>query len=448
MFWFCFCLFQAASADSATSATGLEALFGKTLVRKMGVTAAEDETVSTCDAFRATKQIGVFFSAHRFGPCRHFTSQLVEEYKKLKSQGFEIVFASSDKDRTECKSYFEDMGGWLTLPYDNRDLKNQLSKKYKVQGIPTLVILDNKGELLTTNGRPFVGNKPFPYQPPVGHKPVAAAVARALKYTLVANKGGKLVEVKVRDVLAGKNVALYFSAHWCGPCRAFTPKLAALYNRMKKLAAEGKRKDDFEFVFISSDKDEAAFKEYFGNMPWLALPYANREGKSDLSSMFEVRGIPSLITLDPSGKVINSSARGAASTDTDGAEFPWHPKPVNDINDEQDGLNEETCVIVLTGGASDQEATDRLADLNAVGSKYYENAKSTGTDAPFRFFYSKTDGGLVDRIRQLCKVASGPKTIILDIPDNGGYYYAEKEGDVEGTLAAYKAKKLTRRQLS
>ena len=33
------------------------------------------------------------------------------------------------------------------------------------------------------------------------------------------------------EVLAGKDVvALYFSAHWCPPCKAFTPKLRAAYD--------------------------------------------------------------------------------------------------------------------------------------------------------------------------------------------------------------------------
>lgn len=368
-----------------------------------------------------------------------FTPKLVQEYKKLQQQGFEVVFVSSDKDRDACKSYFEEMT-WLTLDYDDRDIKGKLSKKYKVQGIPTLVILDSNAQLVTTKGRSFVGEKSFPFTPPT--------VWSSLGATLLKKVDGKATQVATKDVLAGKNVALYFSAHWCGPCRAFTPELAKTYKNMKKLVSEGKLEDNFEFVFVSSDRNQSSFDEYFEEMPWLALPFSNRVGKSDLSSTFDIRGIPSLVTIDPSGKVVNKSARGAVHSDPDGLAFPWEPEAVNDVNNTQDGLNEETCVIVLLGGATDAESKARLADLNAVGKKYYDEAKKKGTDPEFRFFYSKTDGGIVNQIRKLTKVDSGAKTILLDIPDEGGYYVADKEGDVGALLASYKSKKLERKQLS
>ena len=57
--------------------------------------------------------------------------------------------------------------------------------------------------------------------------------------------------------------------------RAFTPELAKWYNSFKKTD----KGEQFEVVFVSSDKDEDSYKEYFKDMPWLALPYNEREAK-------------------------------------------------------------------------------------------------------------------------------------------------------------------------
>ena len=73
----------------------------------------------------------------------------------------------------------------------------------------------------------------------------------------------------------GKVVGLYFSAHWCPPCRGFTPKLAEWYTKL----TSGALKDKVEIVFVSSDRDEKSFNEYFAEMPWLALPFENRDKK-------------------------------------------------------------------------------------------------------------------------------------------------------------------------
>mmetsp|Transcript_20257 Transcript_20257/g.36762 ORF Transcript_20257/g.36762 Transcript_20257/m.36762 type:complete len:155 (+) Transcript_20257:58-522(+) len=127
--------------------------------------------------------------------------------------------------------------------------------------------------------------------------------------------------VSTAAALEGKAaVALYFSAHWCPPCRGFTPKLAEWYQ--KDLKAKG-----LEVVFISSDKEEGAFKEYFSQMPWLALPYKERELKESLGGQFRVRGIPTLIILDEEANVIRKDGREAVSDDPTGEEFPWTPDP-------------------------------------------------------------------------------------------------------------------------
>lgn len=121
--------------------------------------------------------------------------------------------------------------------------------------------------------------------------------------------------VAVSSVAGNQMVGLYFSAHWCGPCKAFTPVLASLYEELK---AQGKK---FEIIFISSDENEAAFEHYYESMPWLALNYSERDLKNQLSELFEVRGIPTLILLDGAGNTITNNGRMTISA---GAEFfPW-----------------------------------------------------------------------------------------------------------------------------
>ena len=76
---------------------------------------------------------------------------------------------------------------------------------------------------------------------------------------LVDKDGGSF---RASERLAGKVKLLYFSAHWCPPCRGFTPELVKAYAKLK---AAGR---NFEVVFISSDRDPAGFK--VRNMPGCA----------------------------------------------------------------------------------------------------------------------------------------------------------------------------------
>eukprot|EP00448_Togula_jolla_P026838 CAMPEP_0170652312 /NCGR_PEP_ID=MMETSP0224-20130122/46837_1 /TAXON_ID=285029 /ORGANISM="Togula jolla, Strain CCCM 725" /LENGTH=63 /DNA_ID=CAMNT_0010984169 /DNA_START=22 /DNA_END=210 /DNA_ORIENTATION=- len=58
-----------------------------------------------------------------------------------------------------------------------------------------------------------------------------AALMELLGDKLVCKAG----EVATTDAIEGKGaVALYFSAHWCPPCRSFTPKLAGWYQESLK----------------------------------------------------------------------------------------------------------------------------------------------------------------------------------------------------------------------
>jgi thiol-disulfide isomerase/thioredoxin len=157
-------------------------------------------------------------------------------------------------------------------------------------------------------------------------------------------------------LLSGKIVGIYFSAWWCNPCRIFTPKLIHAYSNILM-----NEKFDFEIVFASSDQDQAEFDRYFSEMPWLgispssslptslshsprshllslalplsyslthsqALPFGD-DRKTKLKHRFKVANIPTLVLLDPSGRLITKEAREAIADDPDAFGFPWNPKP-------------------------------------------------------------------------------------------------------------------------
>ena len=133
--------------------------------------------------------------------------------------------------------------------------------------------------------------------------------------TLISSSG----TVSTESALARKNVALYFSAHWCPPCRGFTPKLAAAYKSHLKAK-------NLEIIFISSDQDEATFLSYFGEQPWLALPFADSKRKRALGAKLGVSGIPSLILLDAQGKLVSADGRGKVMSDPTGKWVPAAPR--------------------------------------------------------------------------------------------------------------------------
>jgi len=63
-----------------------------------------------------------------------------------------------------------------------------------------------------------------------------------------------------------KSVGFYFSAHWCPPCRTFTPELAELYKEAQS------NSQPFHIIFISCDRDNDSFNQYRSEMPWPAAP--------------------------------------------------------------------------------------------------------------------------------------------------------------------------------
>ena len=347
-----------------------------------------------------------------------------------------MVFASSDKDEAAFTEYHGEQP-WLAMKFSERDLKNKLSAKYKVSGIPSLVILDEKGDVLNKDGRTAVMKDPeaFPWKPPT--------LAEAIGDEFVRADGSKVSLSSLKA--SGANVGIYFSAHWCGPCRQFTPKLIEAYDKM--LGDPGK---PFEVIFVSGDKDEAGFKEYFGSMPWLAVPFEDQSRREALNEYFGVQGIPHFAMLTGDLKMINGNARGSVMSDPECAEFPWRPKLVTDVDEDCEGVN-DTATVVLLMEECGEDWDDLTAALTAVAKDTKAAEEARGEDERSTLFMTVTEtgGGIGAQLRKLCglgRAVSGvPQAVLLDL-GVGGYVKLESADVTKDTIATllreYRAGKL------
>ncbi|CAK9313922.1 unnamed protein product [Citrullus colocynthis] len=259
------------------------------------------------------KVIGLYFSVNGHAPCDEFTPILVDTYKKLKEKGqnFEIVLISLDDEDEDFSQVLKTVP-WLALPFKDEKC-TKLIRYFELSTIPTLVIIGQDGKTLISNAAELVqehGIDAYPFTPEKLEELAEIQKSKLESQTLeailvhgekdfVIGKDGAKVPV---SELVGKNILLSFSAHWCRPCRAFLPKLIDTYNVIKQKYKE------FEVIFISSDRDQASFEEFFSGMPWLALPFGD-ERKSFLNRRFKIEGIPALVAINESGRTVSTNAR-------------------------------------------------------------------------------------------------------------------------------------------
>ena len=89
---------------------------------------------------------------------------------------------------------------------------------------------------------------------------------------------------------------------------------------LSKFFTQNAEKLGLAVVFVSSDQDEASFKEYFASMSWdLALPF--EDSHKDVVGG-DVEGIPTLKIFSIDGKLVSGNARGGVASDPTGSKFP------------------------------------------------------------------------------------------------------------------------------
>jgi nucleoredoxin len=99
------------------------------------------------------KLIAFYFSAEWCGPCRKFTPQLVDYYKRVAPEHpeFEIVFYSMDRSAYSMAKYMRDERmPWPAIDF-GRLKEKEVLRKNAGNGIPSLVLVDSDGNLISSS---------------------------------------------------------------------------------------------------------------------------------------------------------------------------------------------------------------------------------------------------------------------------------------------------------
>lgn len=128
------------------------------------------------------------------------------------------------------------------------------------------------------------------------------SIMNGLRDKLVICRDGTIKPADFSALENKKLIAFYFSAHWCAPCRKFTPQLVAYYQRVQALHPE------FEIVFVSSDRSRFNWETYLrdAQMPWPAIDF---DQLAQFTGLKQLGGdsIPSLVVVDATGHLVATS---------------------------------------------------------------------------------------------------------------------------------------------
>ncbi|KAI4385170.1 hypothetical protein MLD38_003225 [Melastoma candidum] len=286
------------------------------------------------------KTIGLYFSVHGHRVSQEFTLKLIDYHARLQEtvDDFEIVLVPLDNQEEDFRQGFKTIP-WPAVPFGDKTCK-RLSNYFEIRTLPTLTIIGRDGKTLNQNVAELIeehGIEAYPFTTgkllELGAVTKARMAAETLESVLtlsehdfVINRTGSKIPI---SQLAGKNILLYFSAHWCPPCRAFLPKLTEAYNDIKN------KDDTFEIIFISRDHDQASFDDYFSTMPWLAFPFGDPRHPF-LLKKYRISGIPSAVVINPNGQTVTKEAR-ALLTIYGAAAYPFTEDHLKPLDEELEG---------------------------------------------------------------------------------------------------------------
>ena len=106
----------------------------------------------------SAKLLMIYLTMTNCPPCNEFTPLLTELYgddDNVENKNFEVVAIVAEPDETKYNEYISNMP-FHVLPHKDSRCK-AISKKYKVRGIPRLIVLNAQtGEVVNDNAKELV----------------------------------------------------------------------------------------------------------------------------------------------------------------------------------------------------------------------------------------------------------------------------------------------------
>ena len=119
-----------------------------------------------------------------------------------------------------------------------------------------------------------------------------------------------------------------------------------------------------QVVWCSASRTPQGFETYIKDMPWLALPFQDRQRFEALRAKYKVQSFPTLVFVEAdTGRVISGSAREKVAADPNGDGFPYR-SPLDQARRLAGGL-----FTTLVPKGLRESVKKRMADLLPGGAR-------------------------------------------------------------------------------